>query len=287
MHLDTLLLQSFIAIAETKSFTKAAAQVMRTQSAVSQQMTKLESFLNVPLFYRGKETTLTADGEIFLSYAKKILPLHSEVFDRFKKPNLQGEISFGLPEDFASVFLSDVLASFTQIHPRILLNVQCDLTLNLFHRFKKKEFDLVLVKMDQPNDFPNGTKVWSEPLEWVSHPNFVPSEEAPLPLIVSPSPCVYRLRAVESLTTCRKKWRIIFSSHNYQSTIAAVRAGMGVTVLPKNMIPKDLIALDPQSYSLPELEDTHISLIKHTDQNSAINSFEEFVLKKLGMPALP
>lgn len=66
---------------------------------------------------------------------------------------------FGVPENFASVYFSEVLADFCRIHPCILLNIVCDLTLNLFDRFKKKEFDLVLVKMNRPEDFPNGLDV--------------------------------------------------------------------------------------------------------------------------------
>lgn len=278
MSFDALTLECFLAVAELGSFTRAAERVGRTQSAVSQQVNKLESLLNKTLFIRGKQLTLTLDGEILLTYAQKIIQLNRDVMDRFKQPELQGEVRFGLPEDFATVFLSDVLSEYVSLHPRILLNVECDLTLNLFERFKKREFDLVLVKMNRPQDFFNGTDVWSEALEWVGRYSFENGDV--VPLVLSPAPCVYRARAIEALERNNIKWRIVFSSHSYASTVAAVKAGMGITVLSRNMVPEGVHVVSNLS-NLPALDNTHISLLKHSDDNVAINSFEQFVIDRL------
>lgn len=280
MAFDSLTLECFVAVTEAGSFTRAASKVSRTQSAVSQQITKLENQVGKALFLRGKSLTLTHEGEILYSYAKKIIQLNREALDRFKQPELHGEVRFGLPEDFASVFLSDVLTEYASLHPRILLNVECDLTLNLLDKFKKKELDLVLVKMCQPQDFPNGMEVWTEMLEWVGNKDLFHLEEQAIPLVLSPRPCVYRTRAIKALEKINKKWRIVFSSHSYAGTIAAVKAGMGVTVLPRNMVPSDLEIIRTNK-AIPSLDDTHISLLKHNDKNLAVNSFEKFVVDKL------
>ncbi|WP_290798253.1 LysR substrate-binding domain-containing protein [Flavihumibacter sp. UBA7668] len=281
MSFDSLTLECFIAVAETGSFTRAAEKVSRTQSAVSQQITKLENQVGKALFLRSRHLSLTAEGEILLSYAKRIVQLNRDAMDRFKHPELQGEVRFGLPEDFASVFLSDVLSEYASLHPRILLKVECDLTLNLFARFKKKQFDLVLVKMNKPEDFPNGMDVWSEVLEWVGNRNLLNLEEdSPVPLVLSPQPCVYRARAIQSLEKLNRQWRIVFSSHSYAGTVAAVKAGMGITVLPRNMIPEDLQIIRTKKL-LPKLADTHISLLKHHSKNLAVNSLEKFVVERL------
>jgi DNA-binding transcriptional LysR family regulator len=278
MSIDTITLQCFIAVAETGSFTKAAERVGRTQSAISQQMIKLENLLGKTLLVRGKTFALTPEGEIFLSYARQIFALHCEAMDRFKEPELEGEVRFGLPENFASVYLSEVLADFSRIHPRILLNIECDLTLNLFERFKKKEFDLVLVKMNRPEDFPNGLDVWSEPLKWVGDASLIDPKK-PVPLVLSPQPCVYRASAIKTLEDAGRSWRLVFSSPSYAGTVAAVRAGMGITVIPHTMIPNDLQAVDGSL--LPKLADTHVSLLKHRADNAAINTLEGFVLRRL------
>lgn len=65
MSLDTVTLQCFLAVAETRSFTKAAVRIGRTQSAVSQQIAKLEQLIEKPLILRGRELSLTPDGELF------------------------------------------------------------------------------------------------------------------------------------------------------------------------------------------------------------------------------
>ena len=278
MNIDTIAIQCFIAVAETGSFTRAAERVGRTQSAVSQQITKLEYLLGRLLLVRGKAFTLTPEGEIFLGYARRIFALHREALDRFKEPDLEGEVRFGLPENFASVYLSDILVDFSRIHPRILLNIECDLTLNLFDRFKQNEFDLVLVKMNRPEDFPNGLDVWSEPLRWVGDVNLVDPGK-PVPLVLAPQPCVYRASALQSLQQESRAWRLVFSSPSYAGAVAAVRAGMGISVMPQTMIPGDLQAID--AVWLPTLADTHVSLIKHTATNPVINTLEEFVLRKL------
>ena len=281
MSFDAFTLECFLAVVETGSFTRAADKVARTQSAVSQQITKLENQIGKSLFVRAKSLVLTAEGEILLNYAKKIIQLNRDAMDRFRRPELQGEVRFGLPEDFASVFLSEVLTEYASLHPRILLNVECDLTLNLFEHFKGGKFDLVLVKMNRPEDFPNGMNVWSEALEWVGNSDiFYMNGEQPVPLVLSPHPCVYRARAIHALEENNKKWRIVFSSHSYAGTIAAVKAGMGITVLPRNMVPDGLEIIRAGS-NIPRLDDTHISLLKHHDKNLAVNSFERFVVERL------
>jgi DNA-binding transcriptional LysR family regulator len=281
MSFNALTLNCFVAVADTGSFTRAAHIVSRTQSAVSQQIAKLELELGKALFIRGKQLSLNADGEILLGYARQIVKLQREALDRFHEPELEGEVRFGLPEDFASVFLTSVLLEFSRLHPRILLHIECDLTLNLFSRFKKKDFDLVLVKMSKPEDFPNGIDVWSEALEWVGNPAFFSQDgSASIPLVLSPQPCVYRSRAIQSLDNTRQKWRIVFSSPSFAGTLAAVKAGMGVTVLPRNMVPPELQIIRNKE-GLPYLDDTHISLLKHEKENMAVNSFERFVVSKL------
>ena len=278
MNIDTVTVHCFLAVAETGSFTRAAERVGRTQSAVSQQIAKLERLLGKRVVERGRVLSLTAAGETFLGYARQIYALHREALDRFREPELEGEVRFGLPEDFASVLLSDVLADFTHIHPRILLNIECDLTLNLYSRFRQNEFDLVLVKMNRPEDFPHGIDVWSEPLEWVGDPNLI-DRSKPIPLVLSPQPCVYRARALKSLDALGWKWRLVLSSPSYAGTIAAVKANMGITVLPRAMIPQGLEAMRQQV--LPDLSDIHVSLLKRKLHDPATNSLEDFVIRRL------
>jgi DNA-binding transcriptional LysR family regulator len=276
MTLDALTMRCFIEVASSGSFTRAADRVGRSQSAVSQQIAKLEDLLGKRLIVRGKVLSLTADGQMFLGYARRIHDLQREAIDRFREPDLAGEVRFGVPEDFASVYLSGVLADFARIHPRILLSIECDLTLNLYNRFRAGGFDLVLVKMNRPEDFPNGIDVLEEPLAWVGAASLVRPGQ-PLPLVLAPQPCVYRAAALRALEAAGLSWRHALISPSHAGTIAAVRAGLGLTVLPQPMIPDGLTAV-PSSL-LPSPGDIHVSMLKHEDKSAAINSLEDFVLR--------
>ncbi len=280
--MDIITLQIFIAVKETMSFTQAAQKVFRTQSAVSQQIANLEQMLGVKLFKRGKKLEITNDGEIFNNYAKQILNLQHEAINRFKEPELEGEIRFGLPEDFAVVFLNNILRDFHEIHPRIKLQIECDLTLNLLERFKKSEFDIVLIKNMQQYDLPHGVDIWTETLEWVGADNYIDSfiaNNQPIPLVLSPAPCVYRSHALEMLENAGLKWRIIFTSPSYSSKIEAIKAGLGFSLLPRNMIPPTLNAITCSG--LPVLNDINICLLKQQSHSSVIKSLEEFIIKEL------
>lgn len=258
-HIDTLLLKSFIAIAETGSFSQAGEVVGRTQSAVSLQIKKLEEGLNCTFFDRSnRQVALTEQGEIFLGYARRMVELQWEAYSRLNQPEIKGEISLGTPEDFATHYLPDILANFTKHHPLVQLHVRCDLTLNLMSAFRKGEFDMILVKRD-PQSVKGGTKVWREPLIWACSDHY--QIRTPIPLVLSPHPCIYRARALAALDRSRKPWNIAYTSPSLAGTIAAVKAGLGITVLPKNMVPEGLSAVRGPT-KLPNLADAEIALIK-------------------------
>jgi DNA-binding transcriptional LysR family regulator len=279
MMFDSPSFQAFLAVAVTGSFTKAAIRISRTQSAVSQQILKLENLLGNPLFKRGKTLTLTAEGEIFLSYAQRIFSLYQEATHKIQKHTLTGEIRFGVPEDFAHFFLSEILAEFSRVYPLVLLNVECDFTSNLLDRFETGDFDMVLVKVGSSEELPNSIEIFREQLEWVAQKSLIDSlkKEEPLPLVLSHHPCVYRARAIETLDNAQIKWRIVYTSSSYLGTLAAVKAGMGLTVLPRNMIPKNLFFA--QKSFLPDLQNIHCCFLKKLSSSPSLNTFEEITLK--------
>lgn len=277
-HIDTSILKNFVAIAETGTFSNAAEIVGRTQSALSLQIKKIEDGLGCQLFDRsGRKVKLTEQGEIFLGYAKRIIQLQMEVYSRLKEPDVQGEIRLGTPEDFATHYLPDVLSTFRKHHPRVQLKVSCDLTLNLIDGFQGGEYDMILVKRD-PRDAKGGAKVWREPLVWAAADHH--ELEEPLSLVLSPQPCIYRARALAALDKDKKPWRISYTSPSLAGTIAAVKAGLGITVLPANMIPKGIHPIRKE-IKLPELADAEIALMKRDDLSKASEMLAEHIINSL------
>lgn len=263
-NLEIDLLRTFVIIAEAASFTRAAERLHRTQSTISLQVKRLEELIGRQLFERNaRMVRLTADGEILLGYARRILQINEEAVARLTEPELEGTVRLGTPEDFATTHLPRVLARFARSNPRVALEVSCDLTLNLLADFECGEYDIVLLKRE-PEGPSVGVRVWREPLVWAALDRGIVQPERPLPLIVSPQPCVYRRRAIEALSKARRDWRIAYTSPSLAGAQAAVFAGLGVTVLPRQMVPGGLQVLGLQD-DLPDLHDTEIALCRQGD----------------------
>ena len=271
MHIDFLSLECFLAICEAGNFSRASKKLNRTQSAISQKISHLENFLKCKLFIRNREVVLTPAGEKLLFFATEIFKLQQQMIESLKEPELSGNLRFGLPEDFATVYLSGILSEFIQKHPMIKPHIECDLTLNLLEKFKKGKFDLVLLKLDNRDFVSDGITIWKEKLVWVGKDGYTNDliKADTLNLVLSPKPCVYRSRALESLKKHNLKWDIVYSSQSYISSMAAVKAGIGITVLPKNMVPEGLSII--RNSKLPDLKDTHaVLLIKDKNLKPAI-----------------
>lgn len=135
--------------------------------------------------------------------------------------------------------------------------------------------------MSCPASLENGINVWSEPVEWIGKPCLLPifNKNSVIPLVLSPKPCVYRENVIESLEKAGLKWRLAYSSPSYAGKMAAVKAGLGLTVIQRTMIPDYLERIE--NPCLPILNDIHISLLKKDSRNKAIESLEYFLLKKL------
>lgn len=276
--LDTALLKTFLKVAETASFTQAALSVGRTQAAISLQIKRLEEIVGKALLERtNKNVRLTTDGEIMVVYARRILNVSQELKNRFEGSDVEGEVRLGTPEDFATAYLPQVLARFARSHPYAQLNVACDLTLHLQQGFERGDYDMVLLKQEA-GAAARGMMVWSKPLVWVAGEESIPGGSQVLPLVLAPQPCVYRQRAFEVLDKSYCQWRVVYTSPSLAGTIAAVKAGLGVTVLPKDMVPEGLSVL---KNTLPKLPHTEITLLLRNDLSQAALMLANHIIRSM------
>ncbi len=268
-NIDTDILRSFLTIYESGSFSIAAERLGRTQSTISQQIKKLEDILGNDVFIRNnRSVSLTTEGEILLSYARKIISLNDEVCGRITKPDISGTIRLGAPEAFAAHHLPDILVQFAKSHPSVGLEVHCGLSHHLIDDFEKGDFDLILVKRDNKMRI-YGNKVWHETLVWAGQGTEQFRMDDTVPLVLSPNPCVYRSKMIDALDKKQIKWNPVFTSSNMTSRIAAARSGLGVTVIPKEMLNSihGLVALGEKS-GLPSLPPIEIDLIINQEKSS-------------------
>lgn len=275
------LLRAFVTVVECGGFSRAAERLRRGQSAVSLQIKRLEEKLGVRLLDRNpRHLSLTGEGELVLDYARRLLRLNDDLVARFTDRELSGVVRLGAPEDFATSHLPRVLARFAQAHPRVALEVTCELTIQVLERFEAGGLDIALVKREPAGGL-GGLRVWREPLVWVAADPQIAETDGPLPLVVSPRPCVYRKRATDSLDKMGRPWRIAYTCGSLAGTHAAVRAGLGVTVLPKEMVPADLVILNDESLGLPDLKDTEMALIEAPNLSPAAVRLRDMIVREL------
>lgn len=173
--LDADVLRTFVAIAEQGGFTRAGEVVNRTQSAVSMQMKRLEEdILQRQLFERdGRQVRLTAEGQVLLGYARRILKLHGEVFNTLRMPHMVGLVRIGTPDDYAMRFLPTILSSFAQAYPLVQVEVHCDSSKQLMLR---QDLDLTIVTREPGNEV--GQLLRQERLVWAAAEGFLPTGTA-------------------------------------------------------------------------------------------------------------
>lgn len=284
MHdVDTAVLRTFLALAETGSFSRAGALVGRSQSAVSEQIRKLEGMCGRVLVERTtRRVQLTTQGEQFLQHARAMVAQADAMLARFRAPDLEGEVRFGSPEDFASAYLPDILAAFAVAHPAVELHVTCQLTLPLVEEFEAGAQDLIIVKQDPEQRYAGALPLWRERLVWVAAPGLVTAfaearEGRALPLVLSPAPCVYRARATRTLERAGVRWRGVFASPSFAGQAAAVRAGLGYAVMPRAMVPQELAVLS----DWPELAEVEIALLGQSRLSPATAALAGFIQAKV------
>lgn len=283
VNLDIDLLRAFVTVVETGSFTRTAALLGRTQPAVSLQIRRLEDQLRSPLFDRGsKGIGLTTEGAGLLPQARRLLRLNDEIVSTLGDGDLEGEVRLGAPEDIATMHLPGILGGFARSHPRIKLSVTCDYTANLLDQMSRGMLDLALIKRE-PVGPELGVRVWSEPLVWVALDTSI-IEASPLPLIIAPAPDIYRKRALGALADAGIAFRASFTSPSLAGQMAALRAGLGVGVLPAAMAPRDLAVL---GRPLPTLSDSEIALVSARNPGGPAGLLAQEVLRALERGPVP
>jgi len=232
--LDSELLKTFVAIAETGSFNRAAKLVFRTPSAVSMQMKRLEGVLNTVLFLReGRNVSLTKEGESLMTYARRILQLHDEAVAQFICPSMEGTVRIGTPDDFAIRFLPNILTRFSCSHPKVQIEVHSGDTKNLVGMIEEGKLDLTLITCGNTAASKiKSTVIFEEPLVWVGKEGGTAYAQRPLPLAISDIGCPWRNEALEVMDRLNIPYRVAYSSQNTPGQEAALLADLAIAALP-------------------------------------------------------
>src|SRR5581483_1651019 len=113
---------------------------------------------------------------------------------------------------------------------------------------------------------------------WAAADGYRPDER--LSLVLSPQPCIYRARALAALDRAKRSWQISYTSPSLAGTLAAVKAGLGITVLPAHMIPDGIHPIRKET-KLPQLADAELALMKKDELPKVAEMFAEHIVQSL------
>ncbi|MGX9857823.1 transcriptional regulator LrhA [Enterobacter hormaechei subsp. steigerwaltii] len=268
MNLDLDLLRTFVAVADLNTFAAAAAAVCRTQSAVSQQMQRLEQLVGKELFARhGRNKLLTEHGIQLLGYARKILRFNDEACMSLMFSNLQGLLTLGASDESADTILPFLLNRISSVYPKLALDVSVKRNAFMVEMLKENEVDLV-VTTHRPGQFDSLT-LRTSPTHWYCAAEYVLQKGEPIPLVLLDDPSPFRDMVLAALNEAGIPWRLAYVASTLPAVRAAVKAGLGVTARPVEMMSPDLRVLG-QSEGLPSLPDTEYLLCHNAASNNEL-----------------
>lgn len=279
MTFEPELLRTFLAVAQSLSFTQAAQRLGVRQPTVSQHVRRLEQAVGRPLFVRDtRSVALTADGEAMAGFARTILAAHDEAAGYFSGSGLRGRLRFGVSDDLALTPLPRILRDFRQLYPRIDLELTVAQSGALHRRLESGHLDVAFVKHDTAGDG-GGRLVRRDRLVWSAVQGLRMNPERPMPLVVYQAPSLSRTRAVEALEKAGRPFRITCTVRGVNGMLAAARAGLGVAIFARSLMPDDLVEL-PASADVPELGDVDFVLL--TSARAATEPAEALTAAILG-----
>jgi DNA-binding transcriptional LysR family regulator len=254
-------LRTFLAVAQSLSFTQAAVRLGIRQPTVSQHVRKLEQAVGRPLFVRDTRTvTLTADGEAMAGFARTILAAHDQAAAHFTGSGLRGRLRFGVTDDLALTPLPRILREFRQLYPRIDLDLTVAQSPNLLRRLESGHLDLAYVKHNAGGGYePHGRLVRRDPMVWAAAAGTRLDPGVPVPLVAYRAPSLSRSLGVQTLDEAGRASRITCIVTGVNGVLAAVRAGLGLGIFARSLMPSDLV----EPAGLPPLPDVDLVLMSN------------------------
>jgi DNA-binding transcriptional LysR family regulator len=240
--LDLIHLRTLVAIAECGGFHRAAAALRLSQSTVSQHVRLLERRLKQPLVEKaGRGVRLTVVGEALLVEARRILAVHDESLRRLEVSS-ERVILVGSTEHAADQMLPQLLGAMRHGFPGRSVRFRIDRSTQLAEAVARGTLDLAVVLAGAE---PLGTRIGLLPLRWYAAPQFaVPEAGEAWPVVAFEEPCGLRQQAFQAFDQAGWVATITAESTSLDGVVAAVRAGLGVALLPSaGRTPAGLVAL--------------------------------------------
>ncbi|MGO1069984.1 LysR family transcriptional regulator [Lysobacter sp. CA199] len=257
--LDLEQLRAFVAVAEAGSISGGAGRVFRSQSAISEQIQKLEAATGAALLLRSRNgVSPTPAGERLIGHARHLLALGELALHDVRNEPRRAEVRLAISDYFRPDEIAGLLAHLGRHCPHLRLQVHVGQSAALAQGHAEGSYDLALtMEIDNGPRRGRGSSnvAWlrEEPLAWVATPGLDLRRESELPLVLLPPSCSLHQTAVRRLQRQGTGYRIAHTGSGVAGVQAALRAGLGLGCLNASAIGPGLaIAHSPRLPSLPQ-----------------------------------
>lgn len=251
-------IRAFVAVVDSRGFTRAAEALGRTQPTVSLQVKRLEELVEASLFEKSSRLTLTPTGEICLNHGRRILARHDEMLESLDRQRRGGQaIRLGMPSEFAP-FLVPNLANLAH-RDREGLNFEftCEISETLLERLGANQLDVALA-LTAEYGARDAVSQWPMAMSWISAPGYRLPADGPVQLITTPEGSLYHQVAAKALHRAGRTFEIVCRSANFEVLKSAVDSGYGVSAIATALKPASAEVV-PAS-QIPGLPDVTLGL---------------------------
>ncbi|MCY6382100.1 LysR family transcriptional regulator [Hoeflea prorocentri] len=269
MGMDIDALKAFLAIIETGSFTAAGQQIGRTQSAVSQQIKKLEAEIGRPILERGSGTVrLTQEGRRLLGPAREVLNAHDRACEAFALTSSAGRVALGMSEVFLTPVLRRLLPEMRKVAPYVELSLWTEATPDLIGGLRDSGLDLALLA-GAAAGMPQTVPLFVRNPVWIGPEVVDLHEQDPLPIIIWVEGSDYARTIRGALERAGRRYRVAMSTKSFGGMMAAARAGIGIAAGLEENVDAGLRVLGRDA-GMPPLPALKVSLARRPEARSKV-----------------
>jgi len=234
-------LEIFRAVALEGSVSKAAAKLNRVQSNISTRIRQLEDHLGKPLFLRrNRGLSLTADGEVLLSYAERLLQLSHEASEALNQGRPAGVFRLGTMESTAAARLPAILSRYHARYPEVQIELETDTAGGLMERLLGYDIEAAFLAEPVTVDGVRTVPVFTESLVLVAPADFPElsdtREISGKTVVAFETGCAYRRYLEQWLAEAGIVPGSIMAVGSYLAILACVAAGTGYAVVPRSVL---------------------------------------------------